>query len=179
MIFLAWFWLTLRSLACTRNSSSCLANTKTLSTSSSRQPPSAWSGDVTLPPGSAGAILAVSDFLGCPAAMMLWFGVTPDLLQGQRRVVGAVVAHRTGHGPFVSYLKRFGKPGLPRCLCGSPRDPRHLLYCPLVGGPRKGLARAAKAGSASALLKAALGHRALEWFPALGKPFLERKRAVD
>jgi len=50
-------------------------------------------------------------------------GPEPDTLSTPRPRMGKIVAYRSGHGPFVSYLRRFQKEGLPRHSCGTPQEP--------------------------------------------------------
>lgn len=95
----------------------------------------------------------------------------PDVLTGDRRTVSTMVSHRTRHGPFVSYLHRFGKTGTPRCRCGVPREVKHLLYCPDTAARRHVLARNTKSRDRMALRRVVLGPKALEFFPPVGKPY--------
>lgn len=90
-------------------------------------------------------------------------------LQGPRPLTFTVVSHRTKHGPFISYLRRFNKTGLPLCAYGTPREARHLLYCPLTGPLRSRITKSSKARCAGDLYKTLLGPKALGYLNPLVK----------
>jgi len=96
----------------------------------------------------------------------LGLGPKPDALGTPRPLMGKIVAHRSGHGPFVSYLKRFQKEGLPRHSCGTPQEPQHLSYCPKLEPHRRELKKLEKtAKTTAALYKLMVGATAWKYFP--------------
>jgi len=82
----------------------------------------------------------------------LGLGPEPDALGTPRPRMGKIVAHRSGHGPFVSYLRRFQKEGLPKHSCGTPQEPQHLSYCPELEPHRRELRRLEKSAKSTAAL---------------------------
>lgn len=95
----------------------------------------------------------------------LGLGPEPDLLSGTRRQVFEVFTHRTGHGPFVSYLRRFGKEGIPVHECGTPREVQHLSCCRLMAAHRTKMAKSSKArATTKSLFEIMLGPKALDCF---------------
>lgn len=81
--------------------------------------------------------------------------------------MGRVVIHRTGYGPFVSYLRRFGKEGTPVHGCGAPQEPQHLSYCPWLEEYRRKVMRESKKGrtSTTGLYRLMVGAEAHKFFP--------------
>lgn len=50
-----------------------------------------------------------------------------------RKALEQLIAARTGHRDFVSYHTRFKhKEAKMNCLCGSPKAPKHLLFCRIL-----------------------------------------------
>ncbi|OAA58356.1 hypothetical protein LEL_10886 [Akanthomyces lecanii RCEF 1005] len=55
--------------------------------------------------------------------------VTPEL-DLPRRLLGHLLAARTGHGDFAAYHERFHHEDYsPDCLCGRRKDEKHIFYC--------------------------------------------------
>jgi len=80
--------------------------------------------------------------------------------------MGKIVAHRSGHRPFVSYLKRFQKKGLPRHSYGTPQKPQHLSYYPKLEPYRRELKKLEKTTKTTvALYKLMVGATAWKYFP--------------
>jgi len=101
----------------------------------------------------------------------LGLGPHPDALNTTRPRMGRIVQHRTGHGPFVSYLRRF-KEGTPRHSCGVPQEPQHLSYCQELAAHRTAVREACRAGKrketvlgTKELYGAMVGRQALRFFP--------------
>jgi len=103
----------------------------------------------------------------------LGLGPHPDALNTTRPRMGKIVQHRTGHGPYVSYLRRFGKEGTPVHSCGVPQEPQHLSYCRELAAHRTAVREACRAGkrrketvlSTKELYEAMVGRQALRFFP--------------
>ena len=95
----------------------------------------------------------------------------PDALSTTRPRMGKIVQHRTGHGPFVSYLRRFGKEGTPRHHCGTPQEPQHVSYCRELAAHRSRVREAHAAGrrngalTTKGLYEAMVGKQAARFFP--------------
>jgi len=79
-------------------------------------------------------------------------GLKLDALSTPRPLMGRIVAHRTGYGPFVSYLRRFQKEGFFRHSCGTPQEPQHLSYCPKLEPYKRELKRREKTAKTTAAL---------------------------
>lgn len=101
----------------------------------------------------------------------LGLGPFPDLLGGSRHQVFQVLAHRTGHGPFVSHAKRIGLPHIPKHYCGTPQEVQHISYCPALTDHRSRLRGKAKAEkrptTTEYLYRMMIGEDALANFPFL------------
>ena len=100
----------------------------------------------------------------------LELGPSPDALNTTRPRMGKIVQHRTGHGPFVSYLRRFKKEGTPRHHCGTPQEPQHLSYCQELAAHRNQVLRECRTKglkdlSMKRLYEAMVGKQALRFFP--------------
>ena len=104
---------------------------------------------------------------------VLGLGPHPDALNTTRPRMGKIVQHRTGHGPYVSYLRRFGKEGTPVHSCGVPQEPQHLSYCQELAAHRTAVREACRAGrrrketapGTKELYEAMVGRQALRFFP--------------
>jgi len=84
--------------------------------------------------------------------------------------MGEIVQHRTGHGPFVSYLRRFGKEGTPKHHCGVPQEPQHVSYCRGLAAHRSQVreecrTKKKQALTTEGLYAAMVGKEALRFFP--------------
>jgi len=66
--------------------------------------------------------------------------------------MGKIVTHRSGYGPFVSYLRRFQKERLPRHSYGTPQKPQHLLYYPKLEPHKQRLKKLEKTAKTTAAL---------------------------
>jgi ribonuclease HI len=73
-----------------------------------------------------------------------WSFNTPKELSVTRRLLGALLAARTGHGDFKEYHERFKhEDAMMDCSCGRPKTPEHFFFCTrgrrrsraLLGGP--------------------------------------------
>jgi len=96
----------------------------------------------------------------------LGLGPKPDALGTPRPLMSKIVAYWLGHGPFVSYLRRFQKEGLPRHFCGTPQEPQYLSYCPKLEPHRRRLKKLEKsAKTTAALYKLMVGATAWKYFP--------------
>ena len=95
----------------------------------------------------------------------LGLGPRPDALGTTRKRLGRIVMHRTGHGPFTSYLRRFGKEGAPLCACGTPRETQHLVYCKLLAPHHEEVLRQERRRhmSAKGLTRLMIGPKALKY----------------
>lgn len=52
-----------------------------------------------------------------------------------RRMLGHLLAARTGHGDFAAYHERFNHEDCaPDCLCGRRKDEKHIFYCHNIPG---------------------------------------------
>ena len=86
---------------------------------------------------------------------------------------GLCLSGSTGHGPYVSYLRRFGKEGTPRHSCGVPQEPQHLSYCQELATHRTAVREAHRAAKkrketvlgTKELYEAMVGRQALRFFP--------------
>ena len=82
---------------------------------------------------------------------------------------------RTGHGPFVSYLKRFGKEGTPKHNCDVPQEPQHLSYCQELAAHRSLVREACERGKrrnalgTKGLYEAMVGNRRYGSSPSRGQ----------
>lgn len=63
-------------------------------------------------------------------------GYKADVLNIIQRKIGRIIIYKTGYGPFVSYLQRFGKKGTPTYSYGAPQEPQHISYYPELTGHR-------------------------------------------
>ena len=85
--------------------------------------------------------------------------------------MGKIVQYRTGYGPYVSYLRRFGKDGTPRHSCGVPQELQYLSYCRELAAYRTVVLEACRsrrkktALGTKELYEAMVGRQALRFFP--------------
>ena len=83
--------------------------------------------------------------------------------------MGKIVMYRIGHGPFVSYLKRFRKEGLPLHGCGTPQETQYVSYCPDLEPHRREVMRLEKkkraAKTTRGLYRLMVGATAEKYFP--------------
>lgn len=56
-------------------------------------------------------------------------GKSPDELRLPRRILGQLLAARTGHGDFMAYHKRFHHENFTDCSCGKAKTQLHFLFC--------------------------------------------------
>lgn len=105
-----------------------------------------------------------------PANRYKWIGLGPypDTKGLTRKEMAALVAHRTRHGDFTSYYKKFNKEREPpRCKCGAEMEPRHLTLCPATWRVSREAKAKYKIETEEELYKFVLSKGAREWFPKL------------
>ncbi|KHJ33752.1 hypothetical protein EV44_g3523 [Erysiphe necator] len=65
-------------------------------------------------------------------------GKPPEELQIERKILGLLIAARSGYGDFKSYHERFGHETYESCTCGADKTPIHFFFCRLTKNKAKG-----------------------------------------
>jgi hypothetical protein len=83
--------------------------------------------------------------------------------------MAALVAHRTRHGNFASYHRRFhpDRSVVPQCKCGAVNEPRHVTVCPVTWRDSRKAKDRHKIDTGEELYKFVVTEGAKTWFPKL------------
>jgi len=105
------------------------------------------------------------DEYGPDSYKWLELGPYPDTKGLTRPQMATLVAHRTRHGHFASYYRRFGiQREDPRCRCGTVLEPRHLTLCGLTWGITRRFKDKHKIATEEDLFRLIIGRKAREFF---------------
>lgn len=98
----------------------------------------------------------------------LGLGPYPDTQGLTRKQMSLLMAHRTRHGNFASYYKKFKiERQDPECRCGATLEPRHLTVCPVLWERTRDIKAKHKINTEEELYRFVLGRGVREWFPKL------------